>query len=343
MRKNLTIFICSFVILSGCPAVENTIPETPVENIIIRLNKSQISGGITLIEGQSVILEAELTPKGVQGGVHWESSNKDVLMLSGLSGQEITITGASGGKTIIFVTARNGLNELSVSAECSVTVISRSFFKWSYQYTDWIDLPVLEANSNYYLYDAGKPVLIRAGETDILAYTGNPATSLGGILLSGQEARLIIGSGMTTPTNSPFPDHPVYDKNGQFDFLNGPGAEYNLWAGRTRISVDYEILDSSKSMLRIFVNNNTNELINASAINNSLVAELTPSSPRSGTLTGIFDNTVSTLINDKNIQEANETLTEEEKLQRVLSHSFITLAIPDGKILIRSIKIESYD
>ena len=325
-------FIFNFgvlLLILSCPAAENSILQSPVDGVIIQENKNplQHQENITLIEGRSVVLGAKLTPDGVQGGIHWQSSNVNIVELNSLTGAEITVTGKSGGTTVIFVTARNTFNDLLVQAECRITVIPRSFFKWNYHYSDWIEFPVLEANTNTYFYDAGYPVLIRTGSAQIKSDMYNS-----GIVLEGEGSLLIIGSGMSTPTNSQFADHPAYDKNAQFDFYNGP-KNYPYWSGRTRISVEYEKLDPdpNKSLLRIQVNNNTTEQIGASAITNSLVTEITPASQCAGVLTGIFDGSVSS--------PAKAGVT----LQEALSHSFVCLALPDGKILIRGIRIESAD
>lgn len=323
----------------GCPqteglATENNYLQSPVDGVSILFNKNPVPVlGITLIEGRSGILGVMLEPAGVQGGVHWQSSNGSILELSGFSGQEITVTAKNGGKTIIFVTARNTLNEIVVGAECIINVIPKTFFKWNYLYADWMENPVLEAQTNYYIYDAGFPMLIRTGDTEIYS-----DMKRGGIVLEGAGAKLLIGSGMATATNSPFEDHPVYDKNGQFDFLNGPQG-YELWAGRVRVSVEYEMLDAD-SFLRIQVNNNTLQR-NASAINNSFVTELTQSSASTGILTGIFDNSLSALSTSK--KDDIPGSTDAEKKDAVLSRSFVCLALPQGKILLRGIRIESAD
>jgi len=334
MKKVITIYsFCVILLCTACPAAENYIFRSPVGGIQIQFNKNEIlSNNITIIEGMSGILGVKLTPDGVQGGIHWQTSNRNIVEMSSFSGQEITVTGLNGGKTIIIVTARNTFNDVVVQAECTITVIPRSFFKWNFLITDWLEIPVLEARTNYYLYDAGFPVLIRTGETDI--YTD---IQKNGIVLDGEGAKLIIGSGMATATNSPFGDHPVYDKNGQFNFYSGPN-DYSLWANRVRISIEYEKLDDN-SFLRLQVNNNTSEALNASAINNWLVSELNPSSANTGTLTGIFDNTLSTLVKNTGIPGNNDA----EKLQEVLSHSFICLSLLNGKVLIRNIRIESAD
>jgi len=325
----IIINLIILLLILACPAAENNMLQSPVDGVTIQKNNNPIlpQENITIIEGRAVVLGAKLSPDGVQGGIHWQSSNGEIAELSSLTGSEITVTGKNGGTTIIFVTARNTFNDLEVQTECSVTVISKSFFKWNYRYLEWIEAPALEPLTNTYFYDAGFPVLIRTGETQIYSDMHRS-----GIVLEGKGSQLIIGSGMTTPTNSPFSDHPVFDKNGQFDFFNGP-KNYPYWLGRVRISAEYEILDPdpNKSLLRIQVNNNTSDRSGASAINNSLVTELSPASPRAGILTGIFDKSLSALIKN------GITLTE------VLSNSFVCLTLPDGKILIRGIRIESAD
>ncbi|MCL2175489.1 MAG: hypothetical protein FWB73_05530, partial [Treponema sp.] len=122
MKTVFTIFIpCILLLIFACPAAENNIIQSPVDNISIQVNKNPVpSEGITILEGKAVILEAKLSPNGVNGGIHWQTSNGAVVEMSGLTGQEITVTGKSGGSTIIFVAARNTFNELTVQSECRV-------------------------------------------------------------------------------------------------------------------------------------------------------------------------------------------------------------------------------
>jgi len=150
---------------------------------------------------------------------------------------------------------------------------------------------------------------------------------------------LIIGSVMASPTNSPFSSDPRYDKGGAFDFFEGPSKAYTLWNKRTRISVDYEIPDAASGMppLRIQINNNTLERDNAAAIDNWLAAELGSGDPRSGVLSGIFNAGKAAIVSNLDSPAAGLALDE------ILAHSFVCLALPEGKILIRGIRIESAD
>jgi hypothetical protein len=81
------------------------------------------------------------------------------------------------------------------------------------------------------------------------------------------------------------------------------------------------------------VNNNTHERVNASAITNWLVAELPQNAASSGTLSGVFDTRESALSHG-----VTGTTRDE-----VLANSFVSLVLPHGRILIRSIRIESID
>jgi hypothetical protein len=337
--KILMTGVFAALLLFACTAGENNFLQEPVAGITILHNREKIQAGgvIEIVEGQSIILGALLEPAGIQGGVHWQSSNHYVLDLSGSSGQEITITGMNGGGTVIMATVRNSFNEVPVFGECKVSVIPKSFFKWDYYHLDWESEPVLEPRSNHYLMDAGKPMLIRTGDTEIYSDRYR-----GGIVLEGSGARLVIGSGMATLTNSPFSDDWPFDRNGQFNFQDGPSPQNPLrvgWQRRARICVDYEILDTTpgKSLLRIQVNNNSSDRYNASVINNSLVAELSEDSPLKGTLSGIFDSSISSLTRETNPNGAAISLFT------VLRNSFVCLALPDGKILIRAIRITSAD
>jgi len=326
------VILCAVFLFPACPVPGNKLAEDPVNDVVIAMNQNPLParGSIELIEGRAALLGARLSPDGVTGGIHWQSSARDIVELSGFTGPEITVIGQNGGSTIISVMARNSLNEVYAGAECTITVIPSSFFKWDYVYSSgWVDLNPLSNYRSNYIMNTVNEILIRTGETPV---SGD--TERGGLVLEGAGGRLIIGSGMTTATNSPFSGDPVYDIGGQFDFLDGPSAAYPLWEGRVRISVAYEILDNEagKSFLRIQVDNNTGEQDDASVINNWLVAELTPDSPRSGTVQGIFDTRDTVLV--KTCAASRED---------VLANSFVCLSLPDGKILIRSIVIESAD
>ncbi|MDR2542221.1 MAG: hypothetical protein LBC80_02050 [Treponema sp.] len=317
----------------ACPIPDNEAAQKPVGSIEIFRNQLPVpSGGFSIIEGQAVVLGAKLAPQGVPGSIHWQSSSRGIVELSGFSGPQIIITGNYGGKTVISVLARNIHNEVNALNECIIEVIPRSFFKWNFRQDGWDELLPLSNN----IVGKISETLIRTGTTTVAA-----DTIRGGLVLDGAGASLAIGSVLATATNSPFENDPVYDKYGQFNFLEGPSGAYPLWAGRVRVSVDYEILDTSpgKSLLRIQVNNNTTEQENASAISNWLVAELGPASPYFGILTGVFNNADSVLVKNTGIPGGNDT----ERRENILSHSFVSLVLPDGKILIRSIQIESAD
>ena len=369
-----TVFAIA-VIITACPVPENNIPQEPLTGLRIIRNQNEavsdstvnpsIRGGFQIIEGRSVVLTAQLFPQGVQGGIHWQSSGRGIVEMSSMSGNEITITGANGGSTSIKVMARNSRNEVYAEAECNIIVIPSSFFKWDFQQDGWIDLPAL---SNAMVGSINEKI-VRSGETPILADIIN-----GGLVLEAPGA-LIIGSGMSTPTNSPFSAAgPLFDIGGTMDFLDGPSftylewtvrldengnqlrsdptplfpdgqllfdqeiirEPYPLWNGRVRISVDYETDNPGISPLRIQVNNNTHERDNASAITNWLVTELSASSDaaqNSGTLSGIFDSRESALARG----------VTGTSVERVLGNSFISLVLPQGRVLIRSIRIESAD
>ena len=341
MQKTIggfSIWLCVCIFFS-CSVPENEVAKIPIKSVSIIKNRTEIvsrpNPAFSLIEGQSVILGAQLSPAGVTGGIHWQSSSGGIVAISSFSESEITVTGNYAGKTVISVMARNIHNEVYAENECSVAVIPKSFFKWSYLQDGWTELP---PNSNN-IVGTVHETLIRTGNT---AVTEDKAKK--GLVLEGAGAGLIIGSVLTTATNSPFADDPVYDKYGQFDFLNGPGEHYPFWAEKVTVTVEYEILDlhPGRSLLRIQVNNNTIERDNASAINNWLVTELRQGDSVSGILTGTFDNSGSQLIRG-NGSPGIPGATDTERLESVLSHSFVCLSLPDGKVVIRSIRIESAD
>jgi hypothetical protein len=354
MTKTFAVIAIS-LLCAACPIPENNVVQSPVEYVEITKNREFVSntqylrGGFEIWEGQSVILGAALFPEGVTGGIHWQSSGQGIVELSAFTGPEITVTGANGGRTIISVLARNRLNEVYAQKECTVVVIPFSFFRWNFTRDGWTDMAAYE---NVFV---GKisDTIIRSGETPILA-------AQGGLVLEG-PGTLIIGSGMTTATSSAFDADPINDKNGEFDFFDGPAYEYleglgnlkktswPLWKNRVKISVDYEIL-SGNPQLRIQVNNNTLQRDAASAIDNWLVAELdsTPTGELSGIFCGDGTSNFDPLLSSAKKagitdQKGNTIVDDAGKLKMALSHSFVCLALPDGKILIRGIRIESAD
>jgi hypothetical protein len=323
------------LLITACPVPENEVVRDPVESIEILKNQSQLpdKDGIVLLEGHSVVLGVQLYPLGVQGGIHWQSSRRGIVAMSGLTGPELTVSGLAGGRTIISVLARNIHNEVYARAELSIKVIPCSFFTWDYLRDGWISLP---PDTPAMIGKLGE-ILVRSGDTAI-----GEDPFRGGLALEGPGV-LVIGSGMATLTNSPFrPEHPVYDKGASLDFWNGPkrpnepdeaggNTDYDpFWTGLVRISVQYEMPNFAP--LRIQVNNNSLMRNNASALMESIVTELTPASPRSGTLTGVFNTREAVIDPDK----APDITVEE-----VLSHSFVCLALPEGKVIIRNIRIES--
>jgi len=101
-----------------------------------------------------------------------------------------------------------------------------------------------------------------------------------------------------------------------------------------------------KARLRLQVNNNTLRRDAASAIDNWLAAELEPSAPASGTLSGVFRGNGAARFDPLLTAEKKagiNAVTDDEKLKMVLAHSFVCLALPEGKMLIRGIRIESAD
>ncbi|MDR0455337.1 MAG: hypothetical protein LBH20_01470 [Treponema sp.] len=351
--------VSAALLCAACPVPPNNVVTSPVEGVEITQNREpipdthSIRGGFEIWEGQSVVLGALLSPAGVTGGIHWQSSGQGIVEMSGFSGPEITVTGANGGRTIISVLARNRLNEVYAEAECTIVVIPYSFFKWSFREDGWTDMAACE---NVFIGKI-RDTIVRSGETPILANAER-----GGLVLEG-PGTLIIGSGMATATGSAFDADPVNDKNGEFDFFDGPAYEYiegqeylkktpwPLWKNRVRITVDYEIL-AGNPQLRLQVNNNTLQRDAASALNNWLAAELDTDSSSSGTLVGIFCgngtadfNPLLTPVKKAGIkdQKGNTIADDAGKLKMVLSHSFVCLALPEGKALIRGIRIESAD
>jgi len=269
--------------------------------------------------------------------------------MSGFTGSQITITGANGGKTVIGVLARNSFNETYVQAECTVIVIPFSFFKWDFARDGWLDMGAYE---NVFVGKI-RDTIIRSGEKPVPADADR-----GGLVLEG-PGTLIIGSGMTSLTSSAFSNDPVYDQNGEFNFLDGPAYEvpnpspppelnktpWPLWKNRVKISVDYEKL-AGAPRLRLQVNNNTLQRDAASAIDNWLAAELDSAAPPSGTFSGIFRGNGTARLDPLLTSDKKAGINgadDEGKLKTVLARSFVCLALPEGKILIRGIRIESAD
>ena len=349
MTKTFAAIAVVSLLCAACQVPENKFVKAPVDVIVILKNQEPLDpGGVFEIhEGKSAILTARLFPEGVTGGVHWQSSGGGIVEMSGFSGSQITITGANGGRTVISVLARNSFNETYVQAECTVIVIPFSFFKWNFARDGWLDMGPRE---NVFVGKI-RDTIIRSGEKPVPA-----DAERGGLVLEGPGA-LIIGSGMTSLTSSAFPDDPVYDQNGEFDFFDGPAYEYlagspqlnktpwPLWKNRVRISVDYEILGGSPR-LRLQVNNNTLQRDSASAIDNWLAAELGSPAPPSGTLSGVFRGNGVARLDPLLTTEKKAGINaadDEGKIKTVLSHSFVCLALPEGRILIRGIRIESAD
>ena len=320
--------ILPVIALSGCAVAENELPSYPVASIAIEANRTAIPDtGIVLIEGKSVVLDAVLFPAGVPGGVYWQSSRAGVVEMSDTQGLAITINASSGGESVIRALARNFHNDMYAEAAVTVTVIPTSFFKWNYRADGWT---AIGANTNA----AIRGVVVRAAGV-ALAGTAESGAS-GGFVMDGGASggsRFIIGSGMASPTNSPFDSDPVYDLSGAFDFR-----------GRCILfSVEYELpplAEPASRLLRLQINNNTGAADKASAIDNWLAAELSVPADTAGrmrgTLSGVFDGTISRVV--KPGVAGNDA---DEKRDNVLSSSFAAISLSGGKAIIRAVKIEN--
>ncbi|MCL2128341.1 MAG: hypothetical protein FWH38_08805 [Treponema sp.] len=355
--------------LLACPVPEGEVAETvkrPVDGLEILRNQTpvELSGNgkpfFEIMEEKSVILSAKLEPENVYAGIFWQSS-RSIVDLSRPAGPEVTLFARYGGDTNIIVRAENTFNEAPVYSYVKVTVVPTSYFKWDYRLDGWNGLPAL-VSTNIGMGrnpDGGSPYVV----VPMLARSGNAEipedAERGGMALEGPAA-LVIGSSMSTPTNSVYPEDPLFDESAVLDFTSSPSGRPSLYTGKVRISAEYEILaePAPRQGLRLQVNNNTGERDNASPVTNWLVAEYTAAFPRAGTLTGVFDTGAARLApnldQDKKDRipwtpkpEAQGPDSPEEieakQLASVLSKSFVCLSLPDGKVLIRSIRIESAD
>jgi hypothetical protein len=326
---NLRIIIVAAVfaaifVLAGCPAESPGGSRIPVESISIEKNRAPVPNtGITLTEGESAELSAVLRPAGVYSAVYWQSGSAKTAVLSGVSGETVTVTGKRGGTSVIKALARNFLNDVYAEASVRLTVIPVSFFIWEYGEDGWIDIP---ANSAGMVND----IPVKAGGRGITR------DGRGGLILDGTGGggiRFIIGSTMNALTNSPFDSDQVFDPAGKFDF----------YGKKARVSIDYEFLGSRGKpgkFLRLQVNNNTTASNNASAISNWLVAEKeVPVSVSGGgveRLEGVFDSAESRIVRPGVPGDG-----EQEQLEAVLSHSFVAVTLPaeSGSVLVRSVII----
>ena len=316
--------LLAVLMFPGCPVPENTVVNKPVEKVVILKNREEAGVSFDILEGRQVTLNAEIFP-AVLAGVHWQDSRRRIVELSGFTGPEITVTGMNGGETIVSVLARNMLNEVPAESEVSIRVIPSSFFKWDFE-LDGLLWEELEPQTPGFMGKV-KEILVRSGERTV-------TKAEGGFILEGPGASLAVGSVMETPTNSSFSDDPLFDPGGAFDFVIGPSADYPFYrfGKQARISVDYQVLEPSGAGngLRIQVNNNTGERISASAIDNWLVKELGPDDI-GGTVSAVFD------------AAASKAAKSGVNVNEVLSSSFVFLYLPEGKILISGIRIESVD
>lgn len=376
--------------LTACPAGENDILHEPVNRIEILNNRSPIPAdgrnpGFSIIEERAVVLTAELFPIGVPAGVHWQSSRR-IVDLSNFSGPETVLFARYGGDTLITARASNIYNEVPVFKQINVRVIPTSYFKWDYRIDGWRDIHALtsgEVDRIYY------KVWAYAGISPVLE-----DEELGGFILEG-PATLVFGSTMSTLTNSPYEEDPLFDSNAMFNFAVSPngnmfgGPRYpatmpgnvnhphpqagllindSMYTGKVKISVEYEILTEPtfRQGLRIQVSNNTIERDEASVLSNWLVAEYNSNMPSSGILSGIFDLNEAQRASHINemlipgLPEIHLEITNEagtqilypgdsteiiaEKRQRMIrSRVFVCLSLPDGKVLIRSVRIDAVE
>ena len=189
----------------------------------------------------------------------------------------------------------------------------------------------------------------------------NFAVSPSGIMFGGARYPANLSTQFPHPTtgatNSNHP-HP----------LAGLLINDGLYTGKVRIAVDYKILTepAHRQGLRLQVGNNTTERDMASVLSNWLAAEYTQGYPSEGTLTGVFDAGEAQIaahidpakvpgfpaIELQTTNEAGNQITypgdtaqviNDKRLRMIKSRVFVCLALPDGKVLIRSIRIEAVD
>jgi hypothetical protein len=362
--KTLIFGILAVFLLSSCPVPEAKTVEKPVDSLEIMRNRNPIppnangNPAFEIMEEKSVFLSAKLVPD-VRAGVHWQSS-RPIVDLSDFSGQEIVLFARYGGDTHITVRAANVLNEVPLFETVHVKVIPTSYYKWQYALDGWKDLPPAKSATVDRIYNKA---LMLSGNSPV-----NEDAVRGGLVLEG-PGTLVVGSVMPVPTNSVYTEDPAMDDTAQFNFTKKPSDTSTAAAAfpfnlKIRVSVEYEVLvePAYRQGLRLQVNNNTAERDNASVFTNWLVAEYTAGMPRSGTLTGVFDTDAASI--DPNLaQEKRDTIPAfpaiawsgdtnnpilldtpaqiaEKQLRGALSHSFVCLALPDGKVLIRGIRIE---
>ena len=327
------------VLLASCPVADTELIREPVSGITVLVNGVEVPpgpGGMSpsfeMLEGRKVVLGARLAPDGARGGVHWQTS-RDVVEFDRLSGAEVSLYARFGGSATVQIAAANIFNEVPLFGEIEVTVIPTSYFKWSWNLDGWDDLPALESArvGRYH------QMFVRsAGSTTIATDERR-----GGMVMEGPGV-LTIGSTMSVPTNSAFPDDPAFDVGGGFNFTEAPSRRF-LPPDYIGIAVDYEILQPAAPGrgLRVQVNNNTVERNRASALENWLVAELGDESPRLGTLRGVFSVGAAQLHHELPAGKRDRIQgdTDEEKVWNVLRTSFVALALPEGSALIRGIRV----
>lgn len=362
IRTGLMVYsgICIALLILACPVPENEITEKPVGSIEILKNGAVIldlTGTgypfITIFEEKSVILSAKLDPD-VHAGIHWQST-RNIVDLSQLSGPEIVLFARYGGETNIIIRAQNSYNQAPIYGVVKITVIPTSWFKWDYRLDGWKDQSALKSFELGRIYN----MLTRTGNAPI-----HEDPVRGGLVMEG-PATLVIGSVMPSPTNSVYGEDPLFDDGALLNFTRipsdkNPPASFQPYSLKVKIEAEYEILSdpAPRQGLRLQVNNNTEERDNASVFVNWLVAEYTSASPRTGILSGVFDTAAAAfdpLLDPDKKDRIPEMIRwqsstspdnaaedkEARQLHAVLSHSFVCLSLPDGKVLIRNIRIES--
>jgi len=381
------------VILISCPVTPNEIVKKPVGSIEVLNNWTVIPSaaggnlGFSVTEGKSVVLSARLYPEGVPAGINWQTSRR-IVGFSDYTGPETILSALFGGETLVTIRAKNVFNEIPVFQLVNVKVIPVAYYKWSYERDGWRYLPALNARIVDDIYNR---MLVYAGTSSI-----HDDPDLGGLVMEGPST-LLIGSALATATNSPYPEDPLLDLNSQLNFAvspnglmfggerfplvvpvqAGPGIPIGsvqphkqagllindeMYTGKVRISVEYEILSEPafRQGLRIQVNNNTLDRDMASVFDNWLVAEYTADLQDKGILSGIFDVNAATFaghieenmipglpeivlsnIDEPWVNEDTPSEMAEKRLRMAKARSFVCLSLPDGKILIRSIRIEA--
>jgi hypothetical protein len=120
MKKIFYILSIFLLVFSGCPDYE---PSSSPDNITVFLDNTELNS-VTIEEGETITLRAEVSPSTENVSITWERNNTNIAIVSSGEGAECAIQGIKAGSDRITVKAWRNTGDSPVIKRISVSVKS---------------------------------------------------------------------------------------------------------------------------------------------------------------------------------------------------------------------------